>query len=312
MSEILPITHARLRAWYELSFDARRATIILRVHRNFIKNCQLKATSESPVVKLYMEQFGFDQFDGSLAKDFGFDRSFRFIRRCQDGFNEFAAKLPRVYRLTDKACPECGGGGKDRAQFDFQCFECHGTGKEHKLDRQEAFALSASLTVFTNLAAWPEWGEAPEPPPSRLQLLTFGTITENHSQGGSLWGMYSIPLVKYLSWFPAGSELKFVENAMVVAFDRMLGLRPYRKQDFFASIADNKGWLNIGCPGDACELHPADHFRSGLTEGYDFTCHNVDTPMQQLTLVAGLAALHDLARKEIGLKNPEGGDRWMQ
>jgi hypothetical protein len=31
--------------------------------------------------------------------------------------------------------------------------------------------------------------------------------------------------------------------------------------------------------------------------GFEFSCHNTDTPMQQLTILASLAALHDLVRK---------------
>lgn len=54
----------------------------------------------------------------------------------------------------------------------------------------------------------------------------------------------------------------------------------------------------LNCPGNACGIHPVIHWEEG-ENGYKFSCHNVDTPMQQLTLLAGLATLHDKARQEM-------------
>jgi len=61
----------------------------------------------------------------------------------------------------------------------------------------------------------------------------------------------------------------------------------------------DRGWLGIGCSGDRTGLHPSSISSMGAGEGYRFSCHNVDTPMQQIALLAGLAALCDKARKEI-------------
>jgi hypothetical protein len=129
--------------------------------------------------------------------------------------------------------------------------------------------------------------------------LTVQTTTIQGMHGGSLGGMFSIPLVRWLSRVRVNTQLEKVENAMKAAYNRMLGYRRYHRNDFRVWLADNQGWLNISCPGDACGLHPADHYRSAHKEGYDFACHNVDSPMQQLTLIAGLAALCDLVRKGI-------------
>ena len=63
-------------------------------------------------------------------------------------------------------------------------------------------------------------------------------------------------------------------------------------------VRDN-GWLSIGCSGDRTGLHPSSFGSIGIGRGYQFSCHNVDTSMQQLTLLVGLATLCDKVRKEM-------------
>lgn len=299
MDEYLPITVVDQRAWYELSFDARRATIILRVHRNFIRNLELEATVDSPFIQAFMEEFGFAQFDGSLTRDFGFERTFRLRQTCPDGFNEFDAKLPRVEKITDESCEMCAGTGKDRTRWDNRCLYCEGAGRKTDYDWKAAYAISAGFTVFCDLAFHPRWGKGPDPPPDKSQLLTLQTMTRSGAHGGSISGMLSIPLVAWLSRFQADARLPVVENAMRVAYNRMFIMRSYvAAREFRAWLRDDRGYLLIDCPGDACGLHPSD-FAPPLArlEGYNFTCHNVDSPVQQLTLIAGLAALCDRVRR---------------
>jgi hypothetical protein len=302
MKMAMPITRADQRAWYELSFDARRASLILRVHRDFIGNLEYKATNESPIVKGFKQQFGFEQFDGSLERDFGFERIFRMKQFCPDGHNEFICKLPQVKKETDETCKECGGTGKDRRTHDHRCLGCRGTGKIWKMDWLKVYAISSSFTVFSNLASRPPWGDAPPPVKAtdRLQLLTVQTVTLQGMHGGSLDGMLSIGLARWLRRFPAGTRLGSIEAVMRLAYGRMLGYRKYDRHDFRVWLQDDKGRLVLDCPGkNNCCIHPDGWPSSDTPRGYDFTCHNVDTPMQQLTLIAGLAALCDLARAEL-------------
>ncbi len=87
---------------------------------------------------------------------------------------------------------------------------------------------------------------------------------------------------------------------MKIAYGWMFGERYLRIQEtsFRAQVDGEKGWLNVQCPGSGCGLCPSHH---GIERGrgYEFDSHNVDSPIQQLTLLAGLAALHDRARREI-------------
>lgn len=56
----------------------------------------------------------------------------------------------------------------------------------------------------------------------------------------------------------------------------------------------------LGCFGNACDIdiYP-DHTCGEMDEPYvRFSCHNLDTAAQQMTLLAGLAKLCELARAE--------------
>ena len=67
--------------------------------------------------------------------------------------------------------------------------------------------------------------------------------------------------------------------------------------DFYQKIFEITGVPN-SIIDYACGLNPS-HDHMDIGQGYEFSCHNTDTPAQQLTLLAGLAALHDLVRKDM-------------
>jgi len=84
---------------------------------------------------------------------------------------------------------------------------------------------------------------------------------------------------------------------MKKAYNRMWGIEGYNKYDFRADLKSGGG-LCMSCPGDACGIHPSSwHDVERDNIGYEFASHNVDNFLQQLTLLSGLACLHDLARK---------------
>jgi len=116
--------------------------------------------------------------------------------------------------------------------------------------------------------------------------------------GGSLSGLYSIPLVKWMSE-KVGRNIPEMVGAMSTAYEHMLGPGSAKYGPFRASVDYEGGWLNVYCPGDACGLNPDSNGLEGDGRGYEFSCHNVDSPAQQLTLLAGLAALHDRVDREL-------------
>lgn len=287
------IMHEDTPCWYELSWrGGEEPGIVLRVHTDFIRD-QPPIPAGSGIGQEFMA-FGFTRFVPTIADGFGFDGAARYVGG-KDGFVELLLPLRNLRRETG-TCRDCGGTGKDEDDGE-TCITCGGAGKDYDIEWQSAYAASATLTVLFN------WMRYPEKPTSAPfpQLISAWTTTVRDMHGGSLGGMFSIPLVQWLRkrWRTGSEEIPAMVKAMRGAHERMLGQNKFdSRRDFMAQINGESGWLNVSCPGQACGLNPA-HEPRGDGFGYDFSPHNVDSPMQQLTLLAGLAALHDAARKDI-------------
>ena len=272
--------------WYELSFSKQTPGILLRLHNDFLAASEIPQSP--PITDHYKEEFGFKNFGLNFQTDIGFEGALKFHGEKGD-FHEYLIPLPKVLKQTNQRCGLCEGSGKDWAKD--ECFSCRGTDKQVVPDYTCAYVISATLSILTDFLCLLE-----KPTRSRLpQLLNLQVICQQGMHGGSLGGEYSIPLVQWL--VAQGSHKKVPEmvSAMRTSWTYMME----DKDDllkFRASIDYPNGWLNVDCPGDACGLHPMRDIYSN--NGYEFTCHNVDTPAQQLTLIAGLAALHDRVRKE--------------
>lgn len=292
MKDFKILTRDIIPCWYELSFREKKPAIILKAHKDFIK----VNWDENHIIKHFKEEFGFKKFVGDFYKRFGFDNgAFMFSRETGD-FVELLMKIPKIKREKG-SCLYCKGSGQGDF-LDGKCLNCNGSGKDWEYDWPRAYAISASFNVFFQLAGLPDKDTSS----SLYQLLTVHTHTSKGMHGGSLWGEYSIPLVRWLASFEQRTTIPQMVQAMKMTY-RMIHdeLIEFDEYYFKASVDYENGWLNISCPGDACGLYPGRNAGYGIQRGfgYEFSCHNVDSPMQQLVLLAGLAALHDRAREEI-------------
>lgn len=67
-----------------------------------------------------------------------------------------------------------------------------------------------------------------------------------------------------------------------------------------ATIAPD-GRFNLKCPGNACEvsIYPDRLYGDNMgTRSVQFSCHNLDGAVQQITLLVGIAKLCELARNK--------------
>jgi len=286
--------------WYELSWKnegdfKKYPALVLRIHQDFIKTLP-SIPADAPIVNSYRENFELNHFEASLENNFGFDNALR--NTGQHGeFTEFDIFIPVVYKLTGRKCPECRGRKKNRYSGG-ECFYCEGTGKEHIFDWRAGEAIAATIAILFLLLSHHRDKKTSWLAP---QLLTVQTMVKRDIHGGSLWGQYSQPLVQWFSAFPPHTRIPEMEKAMQTAYEHIMGKKDYiREYDFRASVDYAGGWLNVSCPGDACGLNPnhGSEYEMKRGIGYEFSCHNVDNLAQQLTLLAGLAALHDRARAE--------------
>lgn len=284
---MLILVRESLPRWYGLSWRPKDVALALSIHEEFLREETRRRIADPETVKAVKQEFKFTTFEGSFETGFGFDGALMFEKK-EDDFRFFLARLPEIRKQLKSRCRSCKGTKKDQFLGDRQCFDCRGTGKEIIYDHKPGYALSASLNLFFQAARFVDEKTSAKLP----QLFTVHLVTRQDMHGAELGGDYGIELADWLRRQVVQRNLDAVTDAMMQAHGRLIGNDFYERYHFRASVESANGWLNVSCPGDACELHPG--YR-GIepSRGYEFSSHNVDNPHQQLTLLAGLAALHD-------------------
>jgi len=291
MSEIKNLYRDILSCWYELSWDAHSCGIVLRIHEDFLAS-QEPIPTDAPIIQMYQKNLGMEQFFTDFDEDIGFDRVF--IRLGEkDGFVEFFIKIPWIRLNTNIDCEYCDGTGK--GEFRDRCGRCN-NGKKYKYDRLTANKIGASLAIITTFLRTQQVQTSAEIP----QLFVVSTSLTYGMQGAPINGEVGIPCVEYLNAF-AGEDIPLVREAVMQAYNHMWPIRKHDKPSFKARVYDGSGRFMIDCPGDACGIGCGfdGSFSRSEIMGYGFSCHNPDSVLQQLSLVAGLAALHDIVRNQI-------------
>jgi hypothetical protein len=135
--------------------------------------------------------------------------------------------------------------------------------------------------------------------PKRQLLVVEGLRNETNLHGGSLWVYLTPSTCLYLRQFPSHSCVPEIDEAMSQTYQY---LWPEEEINIFnrcSTRCQESHFLHLSVPGNACGLDPDYH--SGLgnyrARGYSLSPHNVDSYLQQFSLLMGLAKLHDLVRQ---------------
>lgn len=279
-----PIMAEDVPSWYQLSFRSLggRPSIALLVHKEFMAAEPLHASAG--MLRIHRRSFDLPAFAADFSEGLGFDGVFRNIGEEGD-FSVFAAGLPRIFSLSNTPCRGCDGTGKD--DLNETCLYCMGRKKEVEENQQPARAVLTSLAVLTLwLSSYKALTTSNLP-----QLMTLTVIPGDGTDSGALSGEFSEALVKWLMRSPATLVRTAVVQAMKLSWKEMMS----EEERGFAGIRVEQGRLHINVPGDASGLDP--NGRAIFGEGYPVAGHNLDSVAQQLTVIAGLAALHDLVRR---------------
>ena len=241
-----------------------------------------------------MARHPFSTFESDLdGLHFGFDRALEIVQNPPGEYQELIGRLPRVRIQSRRNCFSCEG--KERRDGT-KCFSCDGTGKDYDLKFGRAEALAMSIGVLLNPFAYNEHDTGSQD----QQLLTvYLSIVEG---GAPIGGMVGIPFHHWAREYPRYTEFPDVIDTMKQAYGRMMGKARIRLSSSFgfrASVYSKYKHVMFDCPGDACGVYGLPDHDPGDRSGYKLSCHNVDSATQQLTLLAGLAALHDRADREI-------------
>jgi hypothetical protein len=288
-----------LPAWCKLGFDPNKPAILFRIHKDFIQNELRKIKPSSPIIQDFQSRLPhIGEFKLAFENEFGFDGVFR--RKEKLGpkndslFYEYTITIPNL-RNTE-TCYLCNG---IRMVGGTHCRSCGGKGLVSRLNWNNAHQVVATLASVSADFSCPEEANYTG---DESQLLTFASVYAEGSCGSSINALFSKRLCEWMRERGEG-KIPEVEDAMALAWARMNNgsIEESDRRRIEAVIDTPEGWLNISCPGQGCGLYPSQGFKdyNGDVIGAEFKPHNVDTPMQQLTLLAGLAALYQLAHKEI-------------
>lgn len=170
-----------------------------------------------------------------------------------------------------------------------------------KAEKTSVLPLRSSLHLLTT-ALWlfegdTEWKDR--------QLMVVECIylpvdPDRYQCNGSLSVTLAPEVMSWISkWISAHSEGQHIPEVI----SAMKGASEYMwegssKYGRFGALCRKPKWLNLDVPGDACGLDPSDYYDESLEKGYTLQPHNVNSPLQQLTFLVGLARLHDLIRAD--------------
>ncbi len=265
------------------------------MHEDFLNGLDVERIAQVPFVQDMKEKFKLADFSLDWRKgDIGFGGVFK-KGNSKDGFTEFSVKMPQVEQtVKDEKCENCRGTGKDSFPFHGKCLYCGGMGENKTIVWADVYGISASFRLFG--LSWPPDKDTSA---TRPQLLVIRTITQEGIHGGAISGEISIPLTNWMKAIGKDGDVEILEavQAMKTAYKEMF--RSHGLDRFMFRVTESGGFIS-DCPGNACGLHPHSWYElEKEAHGYHFSSHNVDMATQQLTLLVGLAALCDKARKEM-------------
>lgn len=273
----------RISRKYHLFWSQNQNSIVIQIHKDcarFVKPIPVNSPWVRAMSKTHDADGLFDSFCGDLSGEFfGFNQLIR--KTCQSGdLIEFSVPVPEVKKEVG-VCGECGGVGK-RDELDV-FFYCKGSGRRYVYDWRTAYLTTSSLAILFDALYMCD-----ETLANDYQHVIVTMMAEYGMHGSSLCGCFGIDFCEFICKDTMARKIALANavEAMRGAYGRMMVCQDY---DRFRVNA-NDGYLTLDCPGEACGIHLTDHDRKE-ERGCEFSCHNVDTPAQSLTLLASISSL---------------------
>jgi hypothetical protein len=131
----------------------------------------------------------------------------------------------------------------------------------------------------------------------KISNMTF--FSKEHFHGGAFSFDYSKQVLNFCKKIWEDEKLyDSVLGSMKKIYHHLSGREKIWDGSFYIGQSQgNPRWPFFRCPGDCACIGP-DHNWEGDEYGSGFYSHNVDTKIQQLTLLAGAIKLANLARED--------------
>ena len=298
MKKTKMLLYESIPSWYRLGFRRSDATIVIGIHETCfagLKDIPSTAPAVQHLEKLrglrgdlltsgFCGSFGADTFgwNGALVKQ---------PRRSGDPFVEYCARIPKVWYTTHEVCQYCSGTKEDHGR---ECRACRTTnGKGRECDFTTAHAIQASLVILLWALDCPPEVDVES---DRWQALTVRCHADAGPSGSGLWGHMSPDTIDYLKGLSQSKQdelMHEVVESIMIAHGTMMD-KPSDPHAFFGRL-DSRG-IHVSCPGNATGIDGAFDRVGHKRCGARFDPHNVDCPIQGLSLLAGVAKLSELTQ----------------
>ncbi len=262
--------------WYHLRTEG--AALLVDIHDSAVPTAD---TVDPQQARWAQEALGLPEpliFPSQDSEYFGFGPVLTEVGNDAPNWTTFRGELPVV------------AGGKLFAEDDFGDLS-DTLGYLIRCDYEKAYPFAVTLNfLFKQLKKGEQSSDSPVP-----QHLHIGmTNREEGPYASAIDADVLTPLARWIHTNVDTEPGNEIAKAMMTAFEHMRGQRePYQEWDFRVDFRSPK-WVNLTVPGNACGLDP-DRESDESDIAYRLTPHNTDTPVEQLTLLFGLAKLEELA-----------------
>lgn len=269
------------RRVYRLSYQSDPPRIVMWINSKCFHHIE-RIQESIPIVKHYMEDLEVDIFIPyqSTGSTWGFGGAL-FLGAELNDYRAIEARLPR-YSMVE--CFICSGKGTRGYPFEGEkCLCCRGSRETPSIPWRQIMLIRASLQVLFSLY-WME--ESKENLDDSLIVPELLVRTGGYHSGG-VGGVISSEMVIWLQGLSKGGYVPLPDVNTVVeeVWDHMSRLRGYERHRIETYSRD--GGLTIDVPGNATGVYMGRGF--GGEELGQICCHNMDTGLQQLACLAGLA-----------------------
>jgi len=251
---------------YDLSFENKPATLKVALSLASVDVVKKLLMPGVPRVDVLKQQLNLLDFIPPTEKVWGYGKFLEWSRPNRKGWITLACKLPVVIR-------------------------------GERVSQLTGLSISASFGALFAALACVDKVETGEP--RQLVAIEFFN-TGTRLYGCSLLASLTPRFVSWLSTEEETHHWKEVAAAMAAAYFALWpGSRKFcsEKSDFRPMLR-KPYWVHLDVPGNACGLDPEGHDFVEEGYGYELVPHNTDSAIQQLTLLAGLARLNQMARAD--------------
>lgn len=257
-----------LPTWYELGITADGTSLILSVAPGAFSDLKRRLVPTLPVIQAILSEFKFQAFIPPAEASWGFGPVFQSAPAQYPEWITWQCPLPQLTRKNISV-----------------------------VNWPAAYAVSVSLALTCNALYITDDKSGCD----RSQLLECDLGIGKAMGTWNLSVGISPDLCRWLANQPHNAHHPAITNVMHNAYGHIYGdtkLDKYTKQKIWALTRQPK-WINFHTEGDACGLDPCSAMaEQAIDRGYYLSPHNVDSPLQQLVLLAGVAALYQQARQD--------------